>query len=191
MFKSVQQSPSPLYRRLPAEKILLDADSVPERPSTPPNRRAVQLNPHQTPISHKGLHMSPSPSLAHYKSNLDPPPVASPGLFSPRRETCVAPSALLLGDHHIQTPGTEAASTFHPVTPKKFASFNDLFRTPDSSERMAIFDPYDPRTLLEEEMARLGSNGAQDSPVAGLYSRESGMLYESPCAPSPSRLPKW
>jgi hypothetical protein len=137
--------------------------------------------------------MSPSPSLAHYKSNLDPPPVASPGLFSPRRETCIAPSALFLGDHHIQTrgPPSPGAEAFHPVTPKKFPSLNDLFRTPDSSERMATFDPYDPRTLLEEELARLGTDGVQGSPVAGLYSRESGMLYESPCAPSPSRLLKW
>src|SRR6267154_1792743 len=42
-------------------------------PSTPP-RTTHQISSMRTPLSSKGLKMSPSPSLAHYKSNLDPPP---------------------------------------------------------------------------------------------------------------------
>src|ERR1700683_1518525 len=57
----------------------------PFRPSTPPRNAAavqhLQLSSVRTPLSHKGLHMSPSSSLAHYKSHLDPPPPAASSFF--------------------------------------------------------------------------------------------------------------
>jgi hypothetical protein len=52
-----------------------------------------------------------------------------------------------------------------------------------------LFDPHDPGTLLDEELARLG---AQGTPSRGLHESpvgfaQRGFLYESPSTQSPER----
>ncbi|KAL0953623.1 hypothetical protein HGRIS_004829 [Hohenbuehelia grisea] len=175
-------------------------------PCTPPRNRQL-TSPTHTPLSHKGLHMSPSPSLAHYKSNLDPPPVIA---FNRSGETMFYD-----GDenHHprdadedgLRTPSRtrkQSSNLGYPVTPKKLvfpsassggisALGDSPFRTPSRGLSLglgsspfrtptsrAISDPHDPRTLLDEELSRMGT---QDSPMAGLFGRTRGaLLYESP-----------
>ncbi|KAG0705569.1 hypothetical protein DFH29DRAFT_1077532 [Suillus ampliporus] len=173
----------------------------PPRPSTPPRRggsSTVQLSPIRTPLSHKGLHMSPSASLAHYKFNLDPPPSVTfrpddginPAVFD--TENIRTPSRKrgthTHGHHHKDT-----TILFPPVTPKKLvfpthsSSAESPFRTPGSR---SIFDPHDPGALLDEELARLGAKGMQESPI-GLFEGRRGLLYESPNIPSPGKWSRW
>ncbi|KAJ6621384.1 hypothetical protein B0H10DRAFT_2018305 [Mycena sp. CBHHK59/15] len=180
-------------------------------PSTPPRnfRRKIQLSPVHTPLSHKGLHMSPSASLAHYKSNLDPPPALVYGAakrFAIRRGE---------GDDYdddsatdpMRTPSRKrnvAGSSVPPVTPKKLLFPSDSsspFRTPGGgalgpspfrtpSGRGGIFDPHDPSTLLDEELSSLGAAGHGYSP-SGLYGKET--LYDSPnpLDGSPGKWARW
>ncbi|THU99100.1 hypothetical protein K435DRAFT_828227 [Dendrothele bispora CBS 962.96] len=157
-------------------------------PSTPPQNRRLQLSPVHTPLSHKGLHMSPSASLAHYKSHLDPPPAASHDTEAPTGEFLRTPSR-----------GRTLGFTATPVTPKRSSAFPLLeespfkfgispFRTPGSR---SIFDPHDPRMLLDEELNRLGEN--QESPATGLFGRRQ-LLYDSPNAVlggSPGKYKRW
>ncbi|KAG1811530.1 uncharacterized protein BJ212DRAFT_1569917 [Suillus subaureus] len=149
----------------------------------------VQLSPIRTPLSHKGLHMSPSASLAHYKFNLDPPPSATfhpddginPAVFD--TENIRTPSCKrgthAHGHHHKDT-----SILFPPVTPKKL-----VFPT-HSSSADPIFDPHDPGAILDEELARLGAKGMQESPI-GLFEGRRGLLYESPNMPSPGKWARW
>ena len=150
----------------------------PPRPSTPRNRTTAQLSAVRTPLSHKGLHMSPSASLAHYKSHLDPPP---PPTF--HQDDGINPAVFDI--ENVRTPSRKrghrdsASTLFPPITPKKLvfptpgSATESPFRTPGSR---TIFDPHDPSALLDEEFARLGAKGIQASP------------YESP---SPGKLPRW
>lgn len=178
-------------------------------PSTPPRnntRRKIQLSPVHTPLSHKGLHMSPSASLAHYKSHLDPPPTLIYGTstrlpIQRDDDNGDEPSELL------RTPSRKrnaAASSAHPMTPKRLLFSIDgssPFRTPGggtlsaspfrtpSGGRGGIFDPHDPSTLLDEELSSLGAAG-RESP-AGLYGK--GTLYDSPnpLDGSPGKWARW
>ncbi|KAJ6493658.1 hypothetical protein C8R47DRAFT_416233 [Mycena vitilis] len=176
-------------------------------PSTPPrngNRRKIQLSPVHTPMSHRGLHMSPSASLAHYKSHLDPPPTLVYGSSSTAaqgEDDADEPPDL------FRTPArkrTAASSSAHPMTPKRLLFSIDgsspyrtpgggtlsasPFRTPGGS-RAGIFDPHDPSTLLDEELSSLGAAG-RESP-AGLYGKAS--LYDSPnpLDGSPGKWARW
>ncbi|KAH7885848.1 hypothetical protein F5I97DRAFT_1162369 [Phlebopus sp. FC_14] len=183
---------------LPTAPSLPRPCTPPPRPSTPPRNRGasntVQLSPIRTPLSHKGFHMSPSASLAHYKCNLDPPP---PSTFHP--DDGINPA--VFDNENIRTPSRkrghpnhrDTSTLFPPMTPKKLVfpapspSTESPFRTPGTR---SIFDPHDPGALLDEEFARLGAKGAQDSP-AGLFESRRGLLYESPNIPSPGKLPRW
>lgn len=186
-------------RSAPPQPPVLNADprpsTPPSRPSTPRNRGpgvTTQLSPVRTPLSHKGLHMSPSASLAHYKSHLDPPP---PSAF--RQDDGINPA--VFDNENIRTPSRKRgyrdnlSALFPPVTPKKLvfpapsSSSESPFRTPGSR---SIFDPHDPSALLDEEFARLGAKATQDSPV-GLFEGRRGLLYESPSVPSPGKFPRW
>lgn len=156
-------------------------------PSTPPPRTS-QLSSTRTPISHKGLTMSPSASLAHYKCNLDPPPI----LFQSGANKLLSSLALEADEHDImRTPRRESGSSGMassssallgpPVTPKKMGIFDSPlrtglspFRTPGSASR--IFDPHDPRVLLNDELNR----PHLDSPM-GLFGKR-GSLYDSPAS---------
>ena len=164
----------------------------PARPSTPP--RKASLNSHQlsamrTPLSHLGVHMSPSPSLAHYKSHLNPPPAV------PLPSSSTAPDGerdrgrIAVDAENVRTPTRRRTSSnytsFTPATPRKLA-----FTLGGASESpfRGIFDPHDPSALLDEELARLGAQGGslQESP-AGLFARGRGLLYESPDGASPGK----
>ncbi|KAL4066026.1 hypothetical protein V8B97DRAFT_1073518 [Scleroderma yunnanense] len=160
----------------------------PPRPTTPRNRGATQLSAVRTPLSHKGLHMSPSASLVHYKSHLDPPP---PSTF--HQDDGINPAVFDI--ENVRTPSRrrghrENGSTlFPPVTPKKLvfpapsSTIESPFRTPGSR---SIFDPHDPSALLDEEFATLGNKVGQESPV-GLFGGRRGLLYESPSISSPGK----
>jgi hypothetical protein len=156
----------------------------PPRPCTPPRNNHLHLSPHRTPLSHRGLHMSPSPSLAHYKSHLDPPPFAS---FLNREHGEDGQSTSLITEN-THTPSrrltTIGGSTVFPIgTPKRlvFPSLSESpFRTPGSRPHM-IYDPHDPGALLDEELSRLGE---RDSPAGR-------GLYESPNVGSPGKWARW
>jgi len=154
--------------------------------------------------------MSPSASLAHFKSHLDPPPTLVYGAASSSR-----PSTQGDDDHDedepsdlLRTPARKrnaASSSAHPITPKRLLFGIDSsspfrtpgggtlsaspFRTPGGSRGGGIFDPHDPSTLLDEELSSLGAVG-RDSP-AGLFGK--GTLYESPnpLDGSPGKWARW
>jgi len=145
--------------------------------------------------------MSPSPSLAHYKSHLDPPPFASfsttGNMFNKEVMEDRLP-ATSLGAENVRTPSRKGptsaggSSFFPPVTPKKLifpGSGESPFRTPGSRPH-TIYDPHDPGTLLDDELNRLGERRMQDSP-AGLLGNAMGLLYESPNIGSPGKLTRW
>ena len=131
--------------------------------------------------------MSPSASLAHYKSNLDPPPVIYPSGASKLLSSLALESDSLESDI-MRTPRKASSSAAvagssssallgPPVTPKK-GLFDSPFRIGLSPFRTPrdIYDPHDPRVLLDEELSRpmLG-----DSPV-GIFGKRSSLLYDSP-----------
>ncbi|EFI27359.1 forkhead box protein I1 [Coprinopsis cinerea okayama7 len=171
-------------------------------PSTPPRR--VKLSSTRTPISHKGLHMSPSASLAHYKSNLDPPrterleppPLLS---FSKSAETETLASLQDEGYDPMRTPrrssthgGSSSLAGAPPITPKRGGGFESLFRTPAgfspfrTPRSRAVMDPNDPRVLLDEELSR--PSLIDDSP-GGIFGKGK-LLYESPGFDSWANSPK-
>lgn len=180
--------------------------SPPLRPCTPPRNTSsyLQLSPKRTPLSHRGLHMSPSASLAHYKSHLDPP-LPSSSFANSGLDTNVDVNTDILrtpSRRRTISSSNDRAPLFpsFPVTPKKLFSASlphsghsqdSPFRTPVAGSRHAsIYDPHDPGALLDEELSRLGAVGTQDSPE-GLYEGRKGLLYESPSMPSPGKWAKW
>lgn len=138
--------------------------------------------------------MSPTASLAHYKSNLDPPPLYNRGHAADNGD-----------DDPMQTPrklGSKAdtSNLEAPVTPRKLIFPSGLddspFRTPVGASPFrtpglrGIMDPHDPRTLLDEELNRI-NNSYGDSP-AGLFGKGRGsLLYDSPGLDSPGKWSKW
>ncbi|EKM49972.1 uncharacterized protein PHACADRAFT_32832 [Phanerochaete carnosa HHB-10118-sp] len=202
--KQRMRSPSPtLMYPTPETANLPRLSTPPPRPCTPSRQRkisgstAIQLSPQRTPLSHRGLHMSPSPSLAHYKSNLDPPPAAVFLPQAPLLSGMPPPDDTGLTLPHPRTPsrkrtpkqGGSGSKTngvdLSPFTPKRlFGGIDSPFRTPSSH----FHDPYNPATLLEEEISRLNSQEftLQDSPESSLFGKH-GALYDSPSIPSPSR----
>ncbi|CAL1714648.1 unnamed protein product [Somion occarium] len=207
----------PMRQRSPSiSPIIRTSYTAPSNPSTPPHRprtpprkhsgsALLQLSPHRTPISHRGLHMSPAASLAHYKNNLDPPPPVTahsqaPLLFSFESESLTLPSPDLLRTPRRRgaqtmgsdsTPSNRNSSIFGPVTPKRL-NFNppgdgSPLRTPSRH----LLDPHDPSALLDEELFRLGSQGTSSHTPTGLFGHSRGMLYESPNLPSPGRWDRY
>lgn len=178
----------------------------PPRIATPPRARAstsaLQISPFRTPISHMGLHMSPSPSLAHYKSNLDPPPVA---IFTPRTRLLNMSSedseALPIESEILRTPSRTSSrkrttasaldtSPHAPVTPRRLFSVptqHSPFRTPSSR----LLDPHDPAGLLDDEFHRMSSQLFSQGSPSGFLGKMGGLLYESPNFPSPGRLERY
>jgi len=141
--------------------------------------------------------MSPSASLSHYKSNLDPPPTVP---------FCDGEKLRVGGDdreteeesENVRTPskkrGTTTGGIFPPITPKKLVfpgvnSQDSPYRTPGSRLGVSpfrtpgsrgIFDPHDAGVLLDEELSRLGSGKiGVDSPM-GSAGRGGGLFYDSP-----------
>ena len=188
----------------------------PPRPRTPPrrsNNTLLELSPQHTPLSHRGLHMSPSTSLAHYKTNLDPPPPPlfhshSPLLFSSNPEGDSS-SLPLNSPDLLRTPRRRekqaagpssatpsSASRFFgsifgpPVTPKRL-TFGSGDGSPLRTPSRSILDPHDPSALLDEELARLGSQSGSGHTPTGLFGNMRGMLYESPGLTSPGRWDRY
>ncbi|KAK0202965.1 hypothetical protein DFS33DRAFT_1489024 [Desarmillaria ectypa] len=169
-----------------------------ESPSTPTRKSTFGpsfLSPIHTPLSHRGLHMSPSASLAHYKSNLDPPPFVSyPEKTGDNEEADED------GDNDLmRTPSktrSAATSSALPVTPRRLFSLGDSpFRTPvGKSSFRSIYDPHDPTSLLDDELHRMGAAGHGDSP-AGLFGKSrASLLYDSPgnvMGGSPDKWQRW
>jgi hypothetical protein len=182
----------------------------PGRPCTPPRKNSEpQLSAARTPLSHLGVHMSPSTSLAHYKSHLNPPPVislphgdANNNNTAPTTKEDNNTHGHRTGDAHhaaedsenlLRTPSRRRASAqftpFTPVTPRKLMFMGGVAT---ESPLRGLFDhPHDPATLLDEELARLGAQGTpgrgglHESPSVGFAQR--ALLYESPNTQSPER----
>ncbi|KAI0343260.1 hypothetical protein BDW22DRAFT_1394173 [Trametopsis cervina] len=198
--KARMRSPSP------EQPLRLPPFTTPSRPCTPPRKRAssgsktLQLSAKDTPLSHRGLHMSPSPSLAYYKSHLDPPPAA---VFHPQAPLLTAltmgedtnltlpnPSLLRTPSRKRTTQSDGSGSRhyadfsplFEPVTPKRlFSGQESPFRTP-----ARFYDPHDPGNVLDEELRRMGGEAQLDASPFGLFGKR-GLLYDSPGHGSPSR----
>lgn len=174
------------------------------RPRTPPRRHRVTsgdrlLSPTHTPISHAGLHMSPSPSLAYYKSHLDPPLPAvfhpsAPLLAMPIEGLSTSPTATFSGEARTPTRRRDGPSSsmtgemlpltpFAPTTPRrtKRNTFESPFRTPTNK----IYDPVAPGALLAEELERQERQQFDVSP--GIFGRRErlGSLFDTPTGPSP------
>ena len=179
----------------------------PSHPRTPPRKGSEHhLSAARTPLSHLGVHMSPSTSLAHYKSHLNPPPVM---ISLPHGDTNNPPTTkednhshsthTHTHGHHtaedtenlLRTPSRRRASSqftpFTPVTPRKLMFMGVATESP----LRGLFDhPHDPGTLLDEELARLCAQGTpgrslHESPSVGFAQR--ALLYESPNTRSPER----
>jgi hypothetical protein len=145
--------------------------------------------------------MSPSASLAHYKSHLNPPPVM---ISLPHGDN--PPTTKEDGHNHdhghntitsedtenlLRTPSRRRTSSqfapFTPVTPRKSMFMGVATESP----LRGLFDhPHDPGTLLDEELARLCAQttpgrGLHESPSVGFAQR--ALLYESPNTRSPER----
>lgn len=131
--------------------------------------------------------MSPSASLVHYKSNLDPPPVT--------------PYSLHLDDEEhdpLKTPSkkrTISSGGGLPVTPRRLfpLASDSPFRTPGNvmaSPFRGVYDPHDTSAMLDDELNRMTAAGHGDSP-AGLFGRSRAqLLYNSP-GQSPGKVSKW
>ena len=167
-------------------------------PSTPPRSSSAthQISSIRTPLSHRGLHMSPSASLVHFKTHLDPPPVYAGGAPLSGMMLAFSTAPGEDEDDALRTPRrrlTQAGggSVFFggpPVTPRRLlfpASGDSPFRTPRAGspfrtpggERGAILDPHDPRALLHEEL----NNRALDESPGGIFGKGRGaLLYDSP-----------
>lgn len=158
--------------------------------------------------------MSPSASLAHYKSHLNPPPVMI-SLPHGENNNHNLPTTTKDDNHShdhghnnnthghghnpsedtenlLRTPSRRRTSSqftpFTPVTPRKLMFMGVATESP----LRGLFDhPHDPGTLLDEELARLCAQsttpgrGLHESPSVGFAQR--ALLYESPNTRSPER----
>jgi hypothetical protein len=173
----------------------------PGHPRTPPRKSSeLHLSAARTPLSHLGVHMSPSASLAHYKSHLNPPPVMISLPHGENNHHNPPPTTKEDGQSHNtsedaenvpRTPSRRRTSAqftpFTPVTPRKLMFMGVATESP----LRGLFDhPHDPGTLLDEELARLCAQttpgrGLHESPSVGFAQR--ALLYESPNTRSPER----
>lgn len=84
--------------------------------------------------------------------------------------------------------GSRTRVDFSPFTPKRLMfGIDSPFRTPSSG----ILDPYNPSTLIEEEVMRINSaDNLHDSPGGSLFGKRN-ILYDSPGVPSPTRWERY
>ena len=155
--------------------------------------------------------MSPTASLAHYKSHLNPPPVMISLPHGENNNNHNPPTTKEDGqsqshghnnahghntsedtENLLRTPSRRRTSSqftpFTPVTPRKLMFMGVATESP----LRGLFDhPHDPGTLLDEELARLCAQsstpgrGLHESPSVGFAQR--ALLYESPNTRSPER----
>jgi len=64
----------------------------------------------------------------------------------------------------------------HPMTPKRL-TFSNATDSPFPTSRLrAVYDPIDPRSVLDDELNRIN-----EASPAGLFGKEKGsLLYDSP-----------
>ncbi|KAH8103979.1 hypothetical protein BXZ70DRAFT_1052099 [Cristinia sonorae] len=183
-------------QRASSSREMLRPSTPPARPRTPrkrPASRSPQSSPQRTPMSYSRSrsHRSPSPSS---RDNNVLPVMPSPDLMrTPSRKRVSSGTGPGSGSGPGKTPpGFFTFSPFNPMTPTRrlFGDHISPFSTPQSARR--LFNPHDPATLLDDELARLNSqNNTQGSP-SGLYGKAGkGLLYESPGFPSPSQWDKF
>lgn len=208
--KSTKKSPppSPIFRTSSSTSSttrLFRPTTPPPRPCTPPRRpgTSIQLSPQRTPISHRGLHMSPSPSLAHYKNNLDPPPpVAS--VFLPQAPLLcggvVSQGAVVLPSPEVlRTPKRKGGrvsigsagkgmsigalvdpGTFAPVTPKRVFSSST-----SSSSNLSHSNPHS-RSSKSSASSTLHESASSTS--TGVSTQLSPATWDSPFRTTPSKM---
>lgn len=155
----------------------------PALPSTPPRKTSSSRKPESpaSPTTSRGLRTSPS-------TYLNPPttsttvavPLASPD--APKTPSRPSRSNLL-PPQYFPPP---------PVTPNKKPGFSILTGdSPFNSPSKSVFDPHDPRAVLDEELRRFGDQDLYSSPV-GLFGKNKGvLLYQSPGVPSPGTTGWW
>ena len=168
--------------------------ATPPRPSTPTGRRmSVPYNESlmRTPIARKSSKekLAADTSEDAWKQQESSKEEASAEATDTR---------MSLPDVFPKTPSRRVSGGSGPsnifTTPRKlfsspFPSFSP-FRTPS---RRYIYDAADPSNMLDDELTALASNAQaslQDSPV-GFFARGKGLLYESPCMPSPGQYRPW
>lgn len=208
-----------IFPSLKARSHQLAEPSTPPRKSARPSSRGSaghMISAVRTPLSHLGVHMSPSPSLAYYKSNLNPPPNKSPlgSSDSDTLPTVPAPGASS-SSPALPYPPTDMTSTpsrgsgfrrtssnfSNPFTPRNltlsYPNFGSASNSPfRSTPTNGVYDPHDPSAMLNDELARMGERGAIDSPsgysFSGMFGKTKGLMYESPDGPgSKGWSPAW
>lgn len=153
------------------------------RPSTPPrNPTTHPLSSVRTPIRAASRGPEPTKATLHavpmmaFGEHLDSENVSI--LRTPSRARTISENSSL------QQPVTPSRKLYASPFPSLLGVGFSPFRTPS---RRPIFDPHDPGTLLEEEIAQMRSLEMLESLGSPLASfAEKGLLYESPSLPSPS-----
>lgn len=153
----------------------------PVLPSTPPRKTSGKrpVSP-ASPSTSRGLRASPSTFLnPPTSSSTVTIPLASDVPKTPSRPS----RSNLLPPQYFPPP---------PVTPNKKPGFPILTGdSPFNSPSKAVFDPHDPRAVLDEELRRYGDRDLYSSPV-GLFGKNKGvLLYQSPGVPSPGATGWW
>lgn len=122
--------------------------------------------------------MSPSRSLAHYKSSLEPE-------WKSTNRSVTPPSSNHAGDGEDGIFSTPKRSAF-PSGSLQVSPFRTPAR-PSRSGNGKGYDPYDPDTLLADELASIrNARELQESP-GGFFGKEGKkLLYESPSVPGQS-----
>lgn len=155
----------------------------PVLPSTPPRKTpsSRRLTSPVSPGTSRSLRASPS-------TYLNPPASSTtttiPLSSSDAPKTPSRPSrSNLLPPQYFPPP---------PVTPNKKPGFSILTGdSPFNSPSKSVFDPHDPRAVLDEELRRYGDQDLYSSPV-GLFGKNKGiLLYQSPGVPSPGTTGWW
>lgn len=152
-------------------------------PSTPPRKTSGGrvLGSPVSPNTSRGLRASPSTYLnpPASSSTVTIPPASSDAPKTPSRPS----RSNLLPPQYFPPP---------PVTPNKKPGFSILTGdSPFNSPSKTVFDPHDPRAVLDEELRRYGEQDLYSSPV-GLFGKNKGvLLYQSPGVPSPGGSGWW
>ncbi|TFK71639.1 hypothetical protein BDN72DRAFT_895474 [Pluteus cervinus] len=146
-------------------------------PSTPPRKKRALESSNGSPIAAKGSSVAEELTLTMINQT------GSDVFGTPSRR-----NSLVLGG----SPVTPKRAFSNSVSESPFRTPLGMyegspFRTPGSR---LIFDPHDPRTLLDDELNRLSS--AQGESPGGLYGKGVGtLLYDSPGVESPGKWTRW
>lgn len=179
----VNDSPTPAQGRSNRRASTPPPQDTGDLPCTPPKFRGAPVrkalpSPQSTPYSHRGLYMSPSTSLVHYKSHLDPPPsmqYADDDDAADERK-----------NENLRTPSRTRpvrSSLLHSFAPLHTPHRSSPFRTPRSRVPQSIspgplFDPYDASGILAAEVRNSRRRGEDGE--SGALVKRSTLLWQSP-----------